>query len=145
MGPDSSFERIFPMWLGPLLVIGAIAALGFAYVGLCVWFASLADQCEVRERPRAVEAAPDEKPRMPFNWLVPAALAVVLGFTPCAIAALVHASRVAPHYRAGCFEAARWYALQARNWFWWSFAIGLTLIALCTALPWILAVSSAVG
>ena len=119
-----------------VLVVGGIALACAGYAALCVYFVSRADRC----LPRVIKAVPEGQGAvepMPYNWLVPAAAAVLLGFTPCALASLVHASRVATYHRAGDADAACKSARFARVWFCWSAGVGMALIALFSALPMI--------
>jgi hypothetical protein len=127
--------------IGPVVVFVAIGlvilTVGAVYVGLCAYFALRADRLAPAAAPVAPATEAHDAVSMPFNWLVPAVVAIVLGFTPCAVASLVHASRVAIQHRAGCVEEARESARLARVWFWWSVAIGVALLAMFSALPWL--------
>jgi hypothetical protein len=132
---DSGNSTAIGPVLGLVVVACTLLGLGLGYIGLCAYFATRAD----RLAPAATTAVPApqtlEVVPMPFNWLVPAVVAIVLGFTPCAVASLVHASRVGMQHRAGRIDAARESARLARVWFWWSVAIGIGLIVVFSALP----------
>lgn len=125
--------------IGPVIafavVVGVIVAVSVAYITLCAYFATRADRLASATPADTPPPTAQEAVAMPFNWLVPAVVAVVLGFTPCAVASLVHASRVAVHHGGGRIVAARESARLARAWFWWSVAIGIALIMAFLALP----------
>lgn len=93
---NSSSQAIDLLWLY-IVVLGTFVVAAAGYVGLCIYFAIRADSADRRVTTQE-SIAPDAR-TAPFSWLVPAAIATVLAFTPCAIASLVHASRVAPHFR----------------------------------------------
>jgi hypothetical protein len=130
---SDSTEEFVVGWITALGLLGALGVFLAAYVACCVWLA-------IRARAAGLPAAgapSGEGP--PFDWLVPSAFAVVLGFTPFGIAALVHASRVTTLHHSGHLDAARTAARSARRLFWWSLAIGAFLVVAFTVLPWVAA------
>ena len=120
-----------------LAVVAAIALLAAGYVVLCVVMAIHATKSARRTDTPGVASA-DPGPT-PFTWLVPAAFAAVMCFTPFAIAALIYASHVATRHRAGDADGARDEARRAQYWLWWSVALGLLIEVAMVSVPWIMA------
>jgi len=131
-------DPVMETWVRVAFVVAVVITLGFVYLGTCVAMAMHAAASDMPGLAAQTAGADDNAAVMPFSWLVPAVLALVIAFAPFAIAALVHASRVAPLHHAGAVEAARESARRAKRWFWWSVGVAVGLLVASLSAPWLI-------
>jgi hypothetical protein len=126
-----------PDWVSAAVFLAVVGVVALAYVGLCVALARRASSSTPFSS-AGTAPSPAEAAEMPFSWLLPSVVALVLAFTPFAVASIVHASRVAPLHRMGELVAARESARRARIWFWWSVVVGAAVIGGTMVAPWVI-------
>lgn len=78
---------------------------------------------EIHTNQSGGQAINEQKPPIPFSWLVPSIIATVCCCVPFGIVGIVYAAKVDTRYNQGDYQGAQAAADSAKTWFWWSVGV----------------------